>query len=508
VIVAGSAVQVAAAEEAVRLLARSIRIVAPGIESCPERERSDWSAWLRSGRAALAEDDGGGPAVRHAGLDGVGARDTAVRDELAERESAISADDLAVLIYTSGSTGEPKGARLLHRYLLASARSIGTVLELSAQDRSLSFLPYSHSAERIFGHYTRICHGMTAGLVPDHTRVWDAAHVFRPTIFGGLPRFYEKIVERLHGDIATSEGKRAVALGVERSRLRRAGAEVPASLEVRWRQEAAGLSERLRALFGGELRYATSGGAMLVPAVAETLDALGVTVLGAYGMTEHLCVAFNRPGRYAFDAVGTAMPGTEIRIAADGEILVRRSALTFDGYHDDPAATAGAFTADGEWLRTGDIGTLDAGGMLRVTGRRKELIALSTGRKVAPLPIEARLTQTPLIGQAVLYGEGRRFISALLTLRRARVEQWAAEHDIAPFWPALLQHPALLRAVQRAVDEVNGDLSAPERVRRFVVLERELSEEHEELTATLKIRRDIVAQRFHADLDALYQEIR
>ncbi|HSK20651.1 MAG TPA: AMP-binding protein [Longimicrobiales bacterium] len=488
VVVAGSAPHVAAVADAVAGARSGVSIISPAVTGRAPGGHIGWSAWLDSGRTALA--------------------DSAVRDELSSREAAVDADDLAALIYTSGSTGEPKGARLRHRYLIASARSIGKVLGLDASDRSLSFLPYSHSAERIFGHYTRICFGMTTGLVPDHTKLWDAARVFQPTIFGGLPRFYEKLVEGLHDELDSDAGERTLALGRERSRLRRAGREVPAELESEWRREGAGFIDALRARFGGALRHATSGGAMLMPAVAETLDALGITVLGAYGMTEHLCVAFNRPDHYAFDAVGSAMPGTEIRIAADGEILVRRCALTFDGYHDDPAATAAAFTDDGEWLRTGDIGTLDAHGMLRVTGRRKELIALSTGKKVAPLPIEARLTQTPWIGQAVLYGEGRRFISALLTLRRALLEQWASARGVAAEWPALLQHPDVLSEVTRAIEEVNRDLSGPERVRRFVLLDRDLSSAHDELTPTLKIRRDVIAHQFRDRFDALYTEER
>ena len=377
----------------------------------------------------------------------------------------------AVLIYTSGSTGAPKGARLTHRTLVASAESVRDTLGLRSDDRMLSFLPFSHAAERIFGQATRLLVGIECGLVLDAKRVFEAAAGFRPTVFGGLPRFYERMYE--------------------------------AELAERG-PEAQGPSPAIERMTGGAVRIATSGGATLPAEVAGGLQRLGLTVLGAYGLTEHLCCTFNRPGDPRFDDVGTPMPGTEIRIASDGEILIRRSDLTFAGYHDRPDATRAAFTDDGVWLHTGDLGRLGPGGRLTVTGRRKELIALSTGKKVAPLPIEARLVEQPWIGQAVLVGEGRKFIGALLTLRRPVVERWAAEEEVDLPWEVLVRDERVVERVARQVEEVNRRVSRTESVRRFEILADPLTVDAGELTPTLKPKRTVILQR-HADrIDTIY----
>jgi long-chain acyl-CoA synthetase len=451
-----------------------------------------WSDWIAAGARALA-----------------GSPDVAA--EIGRRMEALRPESSAALIYTSGSTGEPKGACLSHQYLLASAASVRDTLNLSEKDTTLSFLPYCHAGERVFGLYTRVLCGIETALVDDHTQVWDAARTFGPTVFGGLPRFFEKVYESLQveWECAGPEQKgrwaRVLELGRNRSQLRQRGAAVPSELETEWRRLGEPLFERVHERFGGRLRLATSGGAALPTQVAETLDAVGVTALGAYGMTEHLCVSFYRPDCYAFDGVGPPMPGTELRIAGDGEVLVRRGPMTFSGYLHRPEDTRDAFTSEGEWLRTGDLGALDSRGVLRITGRKKELIALSTGKKVAPLPIEARLVENPLIAQAMLYGEGRKFISALLTLRLPVVEAWARERRVSATYPEVLHHPELAARVQRAVEQVNARLSRTEQIRRFMVLDRELSVEQDELTPTLKVRRSKVAEAFRGQLDALYR---
>ena len=449
----------------------------------------DWDAWLRQGADALER-----------GADA----------ELRQRVAAIRSEDTAILIYTSGSTGEPKGAKIPHRYLLASTAAIQATLGLAEIDSSLSFLPFCHAAERVFGLYARIRCGMEAGLVANHTRIWDAAREFRPTLFGGLPRFYEKVYESLCAEQEASTGDeaecwhRTLLLGRLRSRLRQRGEPVPAPVEREWRQVGEPLFAQVRSFFGGQVRLATSGGAALPAEVAEYLDALGLTVLGAYGLTEHLCAAFHRPDQYDLRSAGPPMPGTEIRIAVDGEILLRHGPLTFAGYHNQPENTLAAFTPDGAWLQTGDLGVLDERGFLRIQGRKKELIALSTGKKIAPLPIEADLIADGWIAQAVLHGEGQKFVAALLTLRQPVVEAWAREQGLILPYPLLVQHPRVRERVQDAVDRVNAGLSRTEQVRRWTVLDRELSLEQDELTPTLKIRRPVIASRFRDQLDALY----
>lgn len=408
------------------------------------------------------EVDPGGPAASEAGV-----RPT-VRDTGPGDDAAL--DDDALLIYTSGSTGEPKGARLSHRYLLASAESSREALGLCEGDVTLSFLPYCHAAERVFGLHTRILTGMEAVLVEDHRRIWEAARAVDPTVFGGLPRFYEKAAEGIRKSAAT--GGR------------------PAELVSRY--------------FGRRLRIATSGGATLSPSISEELSRLGVDVLGAYGLTEHLCATMNRPERMNLASAGPPMPGTEIRIADDGEILLRRGALTFSGYMNRPDATERAFTSDGNWLCTGDLGHLDAEGFLHVTGRKKELLALSTGKKVAPIPMETRLARDPWIDQAVLVGEGRKFVAALLVLRRAEVERWAADEGIVGDWEVLLAHPRVRERVDALVADANREVSRTEQVRRYQLLGTEFTQEAGELTPTHKVRRHVVTERYRQLIEAMY----
>ncbi len=389
--------------------------------------------------------------------------------QLRERMDAVTAADDAVLIYTSGSTGEAKGARISHRYLMASAHSIATTLGLRESDSGVSFLPFCHAAERVFGIYTRILVGMRAVLVQATGDVWHAMQATSPTVFGGLPRLFEKLAEQL-----------------------------PAS------GTAIEQAAKLTAIVGGRLRLATSGGAALPLAVAQQLQRAGLTVLGAYGQTEHLCVAMNTPHAFRLDAVGRPMPGTVIRIADDGQLLVKRNELTFSGYFARPVDTQAAFTEDGEWLYTGDLAEQDADGMLRITGRVKELIALSNGKKVAPAPIEAELCASPLIAAAVCAGEGRHFLSALLQVDRDAATALAQAHSVAAPWPALLAHPVIRQAVEAHVQTVNAQRSRPEQIRAFHMVSDVWSVQDGALTATWKLRRATLLERYATEIQTLY----
>ncbi|MEO6447308.1 MAG: AMP-binding protein [Gemmatimonadaceae bacterium] len=449
---------------------------------------SGWDAWMESGAHALD--------------------DSTLRAAVERRAADVAPADRAAIVYTSGSTGRAKGALISHATLLASAQSVATTLSLGAGDRSLSFLPYCHAGERIFGHCTRLLTGMSATLVPHSSLVWQAAEEFSPTIFGGTPRFFERAAEALRaamrnaGDEDCGRWQEAERLGRARSRLRQQGSPVPAELEGAWSAAVNVASPVLHAHFGTALRVATSGGATLNVDAAALLDAFGVTVLGAYGQTEHLCGTMHRPEAYDFSGVGMPMPGSEVRIAADGEILFRRGALTFDGYHELDRESAEAFTPDAEWLRTGDLGALLPNGGLQVTGRKKELIALSTGKKVAPLPIESALEGEDFIAHAVCVGEGEKFLAALLTLRAQRAEEWARERGVAP--GAAAAAPEVLAAVSNAVERVNARLSQAEQIKRWTLLPEEFSVEGGELTSLQKIRRAEIVRIHAASLRALY----
>ncbi len=426
-----------------------------------------------AGIAIVVDGARGGEGTTFAGWCDEGAqllRDGSTTTLLEARIASIVPDDPAALIYTSGSTGEPKGACISHRYLAASAASIAEVLRIDADDRSVSFLPYSHAAERIFGQCTRMLSGMSAALVEDPTDVFPVCAHFRPTVFGGLPRLFERLYEAT--EVARAHGTDP--------------------------------RDAIAARLGPDVRLATSGGAALPQRVAETLDALGLPILGAYGQTEHLCIAMNRVDAIRFDTVGTPMPGTTVRIADDGELLVRRSALTFSGYWNKPEDTKAAFTDDGLWLRTGDQAAIEADGSLRITGRVKELIALSTGRKIAPLPIEAALTDSPFIAHAVCHGEGRKFPVALLALRRDMVTAWASAQQLSLPWSELAQHAALRALVQDEVDRVNATLARTDRIQSFAITDAEFSVAGGELTPTLKLVRRVIDTRFASVFDALY----
>lgn len=459
--------------------------------------------------------------VREIAWDAFVARGAAVRrDDLAffqlvrKRWALLVPDDIAMLMYTSGSTGIPKGASLSHRYVVASARSIRDTLALGRDDSSISYLPFAHASERIFGLYTRIACGMSATLVADPAHLWSASVRAEPTLFGGMPRFFEKVYDGLLAARAAAtpaEGEQwdaTVALGRERSRARQRGETVPNDTQTRWESGRAPMVRAFAGFFGGELRLATSGGAALPYEVAEYLDACGLTVLGAYGQTEHLCGTFNRPESYRHDSVGLAMPGAMLRISDDGEVQFWRSALAFSGYHNRPDETRAAFTDDGSWLRTGDLGSVDADGFLRITGRLKELIALSNGKKVAPLAIESRLAgaENGLISHAVVLGEGRPYLVALVTMRWPLVEGWQRRVGIEGDREALAEHPALRREVTAGIERANRDVSRPEQVKRFRILPHDFSMEAGELTPSHKVRRSVVAERYAGIVDTLYRE--
>jgi long-chain acyl-CoA synthetase len=427
---------------------------------------------------------------------------------LIDRAESARPEDIAIIVYTSGTTGVPKGACLSHSYVINSVESWLETLGLNDADVPFSYLPYCHAAERVAGFYTRLYAGITAYFVDDITKLWNYMLEVSPTFFGGLPRFFEKPHARLMADVEKlphEEQERfyqALELGKKVSRLRRAREPIPEDLKTDYAQNAQPVLNKVNDYFGGRVRIATSGGAPLPLEISEFFDACGMPVLEGYGLTENLCVAFNRPDNYKVGTVGPPMPGCAVKIAPDGEILVR-SRMMFSGYYKEPEKTA-EILSDG-WLRTGDLGEMDADGFLRITGRKKELIITSTGKNIAPALIENLLKEHPIISHAMAYGDGKSFLVALITLNQAETEDHARSRGIEyRDFADLTRKQEIIGLVEKIVGGVNGRVSSTEAIKKFVILEQDLSIEAGEVTPTMKIKRNVIAERYRELFEGLY----
>ena len=370
-------------------------------------------------------------------------------------------EDIAIMVYTSGTTGEPKGAMLSHQYILNSVESLKQSVPIFDTDITLSYLPGCHVAERISGIYNRLYNGAPAYFVDDLSRLYEYMLEVKPTVFASLPRFFEKI----HSAIAAKHGTQ--------------------NLDPQIVKDA----------FGGQVRLLTSGGAPLPAEIAQFFADAGVPILQAYGLTENICVAFNRSNDFKFGTVGKPMPMCEVKIADDGEILVK-SPMMFSGYYKAPDKTAEMFTDDG-WLRTGDIGELDDEGFLKITGRKKEIIVLSSGKNVAPALIENIVKESHLISHCFVYGDGRSYCVALITLNQNEAGLNGNYADFA-------RSNEMRDAVEKIIERSNSRVSSSEQIKRFAILDRDFSAEFDEVTPTMKLKRNVVATNFASVIDELY----
>ncbi len=427
---------------------------------------------------------------------------------LRERAEGALPDDTAIMVYTSGTTGKPKGACLSHRYIINSVESLRATIPIYDTDTSFSYLPYCHVAERISGLYNRLYAGASAYFVDDLTKLSRYMLEVRPTVFASLPRFFEKIHARVVADLEQltvekrSHFHDALDKGREIIRLRQDGRKIPDELQSDYEQNALPALSHVKDYFGGRIRLATSGGAPLPAEVAEFFAAAGLPILQAYGLTENICVAFNRPDNYRFGTVGPPMPGCEVEIADDGEIRVR-SEMMFSGYYKEPERTAEVMREG--WLLTGDLGEIDESGFLKITGRKKELIVLSTGKKVAPALIENMLKEHHLISHALVYGEGRSYLVALLTLNAAEADEYARAHGIEhPSVADLARDERIVQLVSEIVERANRRVSSSESVKKFLILGHDFQAERDELTPTMKLKREVVTKNYWAQLQSLY----
>jgi long-chain acyl-CoA synthetase len=443
-------------------------------------------------------------------VDALGAAGTDVSDAVAdERSASANADSPATIVYTSGTTGRPKGCVLSHRSFFAEC---GNVVERLAplfrtgHSSVLLFLPLAH----VFGRLVEVASVMAPirlGHVPDIKNLTDDLQGFRPTLILGVPRVFEKVYNTARAT-AQAGGKgrifdKAAATAIEYSRA----LDTPSgpSLKLRFSHRVFDrlVYSKLRAVLGGRATHAISGGAPLGDRLGHFYRGIGFTVLEGYGLTESCAAtAFNPWDRTKIGTVGQPLPGSTVRIADDGEVLLYGEHL-FTGYWNNEPATAEAM-ADG-WFHTGDIGALDEDGYLSITGRKKEIIVTAGGKNVAPAVIEDRIRADALIAECMVVGDARPFVAALITLDEEFLPHWAEQHGKTGRTTAeLAADPDLLAAVQNAVDEGNAAVSKAESVRKFVILPTQFTEESGHVTPSLKLKRNVVTADFAGEIEALY----
>ena len=430
----------------------------------------------------------------------------AFRDEA----RAIAREDLASIIYTSGTTGEPKGVMLTHGNLVSNMRATADALDLSHDDVALSFLPLSHAFERMVS-YVYLFSGVTIVFAESFDTIARDIGRVRPTVLTGVPRVYEKLYTRITEAAATSGGAKAalfrwaLTAGLARAKAVLRGRTVGPLTSM-----AGALGDRLvfsavRAKLGGRLRFVASGSAPLSANVMEFFHAIGIPIMEGYGLTETAPIlTFNPLNALRVGTVGRAIPGVELRIADDGEILARGPNI-MTGYFNKPEATAAAL--EGGWFHTGDIGQIDAEGYLTITDRKKDLLVTSGGKKIAPQPIEGVLKRSPLIAEAVLLGDRRKYAAALIVPEFNALERRLKDLGRPPGGrEELIAREDVIALYQEIIDALNRELSQYERIKRITLLPREFTVESGELTPTLKVKRKVVEEKWRAQIEALYQE--
>jgi len=436
------------------------------------------------------------------------ASDAEAQKALSVRRGELVPEALATIVYTSGTTGTPRGAMLTHANLLAESSAINDAIHVGSDDEHLSFLPLAHIFARVVALAVVQAGARTAFAEGMH-RVIDNFTEVRPTFFASVPRLFEKVFA-VANETAGAEGpvkerlwRWSIGLGLQASRLKQKGEGPSALLAARLRYAQKIALGKVRERFGGRLRFAVSGGAPLSRELAEWFHAVGILVVEGYGLTEASgCSHVNRLDRYRFGSVGLPVAGVETQLGKDGEVLLRGPTV-MQGFYRQPEATREVLDDEG-WLHTGDIGELDADGFLTIVDRKKDLIVTAGGSNVAPQNIERMLAQSPWISQAVVFGDRERYLVALLTLDLSTVKRWAADHRRGTDPAALARDPELRALIQLDVDDMNRRLSRFEQIRKFTILDRELSVADGELTETLKPRRDQIRERHAAVIRVMY----
>src|SRR5262245_38433378 len=450
------------------------------------------------------------------GLDALekdGAKEYQDRPELlAELSSQSNPDDLATIIYTSGTTGEPKGVMLTHHNLVSNTLRSGEIFDLRDDDVALSFLPLSHVFERTvlyiymwFG--VRICFARAVETVAE-----DIKDV-RPTVVTAVPRLFEKIYATINKRAAEATPfqqkifHRALEIGREVAQLKDRREGIPLLLALEHRVLDKLVFSKWRSAVGGRIRYFVAGGAALPPDLAYIFLGAGITILQGYGLTETSpVVSFNRPCANRIGTIGQSLPGVKVKIAADGELLVQGDNV-MQGYYQMAEETERVLqrAPDGLWFHTGDIGTIDDEGFIRITDRKKDLIKTSLGKYIAPQPIENMIRSIPLVEQVIVIGNARKFPSALIVPAFEALRAYARSLNLETKDSSeLVRHPRIIEYFKKKVDEVTKELAPHEKIKKIALLDHEFSVESGELTPTLKVRRKFVEDKHRDVIDALY----
>jgi long-chain acyl-CoA synthetase len=437
--------------------------------------------------------------------------ESAHKSTLAERVGTTQPGDLATIVYTSGTTGPPKGVMQTHANHVAAVNASMQATPVEDGWVHLLFLPLAHSFARLES-FLGVAHGLTTAFAENLDKVGENLKETRPHFICSVPRVFEKVYAKiLAGVEAGSPAKRkifrwAVSVGRDVSRHQQRGQPVPVGLEFKRKVAHKLVFSKLHAALGGRLVWAVSGGAPLARDIAEFFHAAGILLLEGYGLTETCpALTFNRPARYKFGSVGQALPGVELRIVADGEILAKGPNIATRGYFKQPDATKEVFEADG-WFHTGDIGRIDEDGFVFITDRKKDLIVTAGGMNIAPQNVENLLKADPFISQVMVYGDRRPYPVALITINPEELQKFAREQGIlATDAAVIVKHPKIVERIGRTVEEKNTQLQSYSKIKKFTVLPADFTLDGGELTPTLKVKRKVVAQKYMDAIEELYR---
>ena len=424
--------------------------------------------------------------------------------------NAVEPDDTATLIYTSGTTGEPKGVMLSHTNLLSNVIDAAEKYSFEGRDTSLSVLPLSHVFERT-GMYVYIMYGMAVHYAESIEKVPDNLQEVKPTIFIGVPRIFEKVYAKARLAAARSNPLRerifdwAIDVAKEFAACKERGETPSVALSAKHNLADTIVYAKMRAFFGGNLRFCITGGAALSDEIYLIFTGAGIEIMQGYGLTETSpVISSNNPKHKRLGTVGRPIRNVQVRIAGDGEIEVRGPGV-MQGYYNKPEATTDSFTSDG-WFRTGDIGNLDPDGFISITDRKKELFKTSGGKYIAPSPIEQLLRSSRFISQAVLVGNERKFPAALIVPNFEMLESYAQIKGLdTKTATEFCAEPRIHDLFQRQIDAITGSLSQYERVKKFALIDHEFTVEGGELTPTLKVKRRVIDDKYRDIIDEMYK---